>query len=205
MRTRLRVKPSAASLAGRPSVAVAPEPSDLRMSKAVDQMVVDHAHGLHVRINDRRTDEGETTALQITAQGVGSSGASRDIPYGSPAVLDRAALDEAPLVSVEGSELFLKLEKRLGIPDRRFNLGPVANDPRIRKQRRDLPLVVAGDLPRVEPVEGAPVGVPLAEDRAPAQPRLGTLENEKLEKDVIVVQGNAPLLVVVGDVERVGA
>jgi len=29
--------------------------SDLRMSKAVDQMVVDHPHGLHVRIHDLRT------------------------------------------------------------------------------------------------------------------------------------------------------
>src|SRR5438128_2881771 len=101
------------------------------MSKAVDQMVVDHAHGLHVRINDRRTEEGETAALPIAAQGVGLSGASWDFPYGSPAVLDRAAVDEAPLVSVEGSELFLKAEKRLRVLDRRFNFGPVANDPRI--------------------------------------------------------------------------
>src|SRR5260370_638978 len=154
---------------------------------------------------DGQGDEGETTALQIVAHGIGLSSASRDIPYGSPAVLDRAAVDEAPLVGVEASELLLQVEKRLGVLDRRFNLGPVAHDPRICQKRGDLPFVVAGDLPRVEPVERAPVGVPLAQDRAPAQPRLGTLEDEKLKKDAIVVQGNAPLLVVVGDVQRVGA
>ena len=78
-------------------------------------------------------------------------------------------------------------------------------DPRIRKKRRDLPFVVAGDLPRVEPVEGAPVSVPLAQDRAPAQPRLGTVKDEEFEKDAIVVYGNAPFFVVVGDEQRVGA
>src|SRR5882672_1234518 len=34
-------------------------------------MVVDHPDGLHVRIDDRRTGEGEATAPQIVAHGVG--------------------------------------------------------------------------------------------------------------------------------------
>jgi hypothetical protein len=175
------------------------------VSKPVDEIVVDHPDGLHVRIDDRRTGEGEATAPQIVAHGVGLGAASGDIPYGSPGVLDRATVDEAPLVRVEAAELGLDVEKRLGVLDRRFNLGPVAHDPRICQQRRDLPFVVAGDLPRVEPVEGAPVSVPLAQDRVPAQPRLGTVKDEEFEKDAIVVYGNAPFFVVVGDEQRVGA
>ena len=103
---------------GRAVVPVSPEPRDLPMSKAVDEMVIDHAHGLHVRVDDRRTDEGEATALQIVADGVGLGAASGDIPYGSPAVLDRATVDEAPLVRVEAAELRLHVEERLGVPDR---------------------------------------------------------------------------------------
>src|SRR5260370_42448686 len=87
-----------------------PKLEDLTMSKAVDDVVVDHPDGLHVRIDDGRADEGEATALQILAHGVGLSGASGNVPYGSPAVLDRATVDEAPLVRVEAAELRLHVE-----------------------------------------------------------------------------------------------
>jgi len=43
------------------------------------------------------------------------------------------------------------------------------------------------------------------EDRSKAQPRLRTVEDEELEEDAIVVDGNAPFFVVVGDEQRVGA
>jgi hypothetical protein len=69
----------------------------------------------------------------------------------------------------------------------------------------DLPLVVAGDLPWIEPVERATVGVPLAEDGAPAQTRLRSFEDEELEEEAIVVYRDAPFFVVVGDVRRVGS
>src|ERR1051326_239090 len=48
-----------------------PELFDLTISKAADDVIVHHSDGLHVRVDDRRTDEGETTALQILAHGVG--------------------------------------------------------------------------------------------------------------------------------------
>src|SRR2546430_3903680 len=75
------------------------------MSKAVDQMVIDHPDRLHVCIDDRRTHEGKATVLQIVAHGVGLGAARGDIAFGSPAVLDRATVDEAPLVRVEAAEL----------------------------------------------------------------------------------------------------
>src|SRR5256886_10456334 len=156
------------------------------MSKAVDQVVFDPPDRLHVRIDDRRTHEAEATALQILAHGVGLGAARGDIAFGPPAVLDRATVDEAPLVRVEAAELRLHVEERLRVLDRRFNLRSVAHDPRICEQSRDLPFLVASDLPWVELVEGAPVGVSLAQDRAPAQSRLGTLKNEELDRKSVV-------------------
>jgi hypothetical protein len=89
------------------------------VSKPVDEIVVDHPDGLHVRIDDRRTGEGEATAPQIVAHGVGLGAASGDIPYGSPGVLDRATVDEAPLVRVEAAELGLRTRDATGAEYRR--------------------------------------------------------------------------------------
>src|SRR5260370_17488713 len=83
----------------------APELGDLAMSKAVDQMVIDHPDRLHVRIDDRRTHEGEATALQIVAQGGGLGAARGDIAFGSPAVLHRPTVAEAPPVPLHTPQL----------------------------------------------------------------------------------------------------
>ena len=56
---------------------------------------------------------------------------------------------------------------------------------------------------RVEAGEGAPVALALVQDRRPRQPGLRALEHEHLEEVARVARGDAPLLVVVGDVELV--
>lgn len=50
---------------------------DLIMPKAADEMIVDQAGSLHVRVTDGGTDERETTRLQFLAHGVGFRGAGR--------------------------------------------------------------------------------------------------------------------------------
>src|SRR5713226_4072958 len=89
---------------------LSPQLGDLPKSKAVDDVIVDHPDRLHVCVNDCRSDESEATALQIVAHGVGLGAASRDILHGSPAALDRATVDEGPLVRVEAAELRLHVE-----------------------------------------------------------------------------------------------
>ena len=59
------------------------------------------------------------------------------------------------------------------------------------------------DLPRVEPGERPAVVLALAQDGEPAQPGLRAFENQKLEQRAVVVHRHAPLLVVIGEVERV--
>ena len=48
---------------------------------------------------------------------------NRNLANRSPTVLDRAAIDESPLIRVEATEFRLDFEKRLGVLDRRFNLS----------------------------------------------------------------------------------
>ena len=72
-------------------------------------------------------------------------------------------------------------------------------------QRRDLVRVVGGDPGRLEPVESPAEVVALPEDRDPGQAGLEALEDQHLEQRALIVQGHAPFLVVVGDVQRIAA
>src|SRR6266699_2415719 len=119
--------PAGSSEGSTPAVRVpaSPEPGDLPMSKAVDEMVVHHPDSLHVRVDNRRTYEGKTAALEILAHGVRLDGVSGNLPYSSPTILKWATVDEAPLICVEASKLRLDFEKRLGVLDCRFDLRSV--------------------------------------------------------------------------------
>ena len=61
------------------------------------------------------------------------------------------------------------------------------------------------DFGRIEVSEHSAVGVALLQDGGPAKSCLGAFEDEEFEKGVVVVDGDAPLVVVVVDHERVGA
>jgi hypothetical protein len=88
------------------------------MSEAVDDVIVHHSDGLHVRIDDRRTDEGEATALQILAHRIGFSGAGGDVTYGTATISLWATADEAPLICLEAAEFRLHIEERPCVLDR---------------------------------------------------------------------------------------
>ena len=62
-----------------------------------------------------------------------------------------------------------------------------------------------GDRVGIEARERAAVALALVEDGAPAQSRLRAFEREQLEQRGVVVRRHAPLVVVVGDHERLGA
>ena len=65
--------------------------------------------------------------------------------------------------------------------------------------------VMAAHALGVEAEERLPVALALAQDRDPGEPRLRALEAEQLEERAVVVQRDAPLVVVVGLVERIAA
>src|SRR5436190_6083827 len=65
--------------------------------------------------------------------------------------------------------------------------------------------VVARDFCRVEIVKGAAKIIALAQYRDPRQPGLETIEDEFFIERAIVVFGNAPFGVVIGEIKRVFA
>src|SRR5207253_249414 len=81
--------------------------------------------------------------------------------------------------------------------DRALDLRPVADDGRVREQPIVGGLSKARDRGRVEVSEGLAVGIPFAKDRHPAQPRLRALEDQEFKQQAVVVDGDAPLAVVV--------
>jgi len=80
----------------------------------------------------------------------------------------------------------------------------VPDDRGIRYKALDVPLVEGGDPVGVEPLERRTEALALAQDRQPAQTRLEAFEAEPLVEAALVAHGASPLLVVVGEVERVG-
>jgi hypothetical protein len=95
-------------------------------------------------------------------------------------------------------------DRRAGVRDRRFNLAAVPDDRGIRHQTLDVALAERGNAVGVEALEGRPEALALAQDRQPAEAGLEPLEAEPLVEPALVADGAAPLLVVVGEIERVG-
>src|SRR5262249_23716760 len=73
----------------------------------------------------------------------------------------------------------------------------------VREQPLDAAPVEPRDGLRVEFRERLPVVLALAQDRDPGEAGLRALEQEEFEQLAVVVQRNAPLGVVVFDVERI--
>ena len=116
---------------------------------------------------------------------------------------DDLALGEGPDVGVEGARFSLDLNKAFRIGDRRGNLSAMSDDARIRQKGVDSVLVEARDLDRVESREGLAKRLALIEHAFPREPRLKGLEDEQFEELPFVMHRYAPLLVMIGDVERI--
>ena len=105
---------------------------------------------------------------------------------------------ELPDVAVEGTELFLDLQEALGVVDDGLDFASVADDASVRHQAFDVGVGVGGDLHGVEVGEGFAEVLPLVEDGLPGEAGLHALQAEEFELLAVVVDGDAPLVVVVG-------
>src|SRR5436309_3100735 len=134
-----------------------PHAGDLTLAEAAHEVVIDHADGLHVRVDDGGPHEPEATAFQVLAEGIGLVGLRRDVLDGSGAILSRPPVDEAPLIGGETPELVPHAQEGPGVLDRRFDLEPVANDARVAQvllhfagiEARDALGIEAGNYPPV--------------------------------------------------------
>src|SRR5689334_23071362 len=96
--------------------------ADRRMARARDEMVVDEAARLHVRVEDGRAGELEAPLLQLLRQGVGLPAARGDLRDAPPAVPDGLPSHEAPGEGVEGSLLLLQLQEGARVGHRGLDL-----------------------------------------------------------------------------------
>jgi hypothetical protein len=101
--------------------------------------------------------------------------------------------------------LIRKVEHDPGQRHRRLDLGPVADDAGILHQRVLFLVAPAHDFVRIEAVERFAEGRALAQDGDPREAGLEAVQHEFLEHRPVVVFGNAPFLVVIGDVEWIDA
>ena len=106
-------------------------------------------------------------------------------------------------VGVERTEALRDREERHGVADRRVDLGAVPDDPGIGHQPLPVGRVERRDDGRVEAAERGSERLALAQDRRPRQARLERFERQPLEQLGVVVDRPAPLVVVVGDHQRV--
>ena len=90
------------------------------------------------------------------------------------------------------------------VGDRGLDLAAVADDPSVLEQALDFPLLEPCDGVGVELGEGGTEGLALAQDRQPREAGLEALEAESLVVAALVSHRPAPLVVVVGLVERIG-
>src|SRR3970282_1345888 len=164
------------------------------MSKAGNDMIINHANRLHVCIADCRADELELPFPQSLAHHLRLRRVGGELLQVPPSILYRLTADEPPDEGVETAKLLLDSQKRLCILDGRHNLQLVADDPNVRQQGLYLSRIVTRYFLRIKPVEGCPVVLPLLEHSQPRESSLRSLEDEKLEESSIVVLGNPPLL-----------
>src|SRR3954451_24628929 len=84
-----------------------------------------------------------------------------------------------------------------------MDLEPVANDPGVSHEARDVLGGETRDPGGIESGEGLAVPLTLPQDRRPGEASLRSVQQKLLVPAPIVVDRNAPLLVVVGEHQRV--
>ena len=118
-------------------------------------------------------------------------------------VLDRPVGHECPDEGDDRSRVRREGEGRLRVGDGGPDLRAVAHDPGVGHQALDVRVVEAGHKVGIEAPEGGAIAGPLAQDGRPGQPGLRAFEGEHLEQMPLVARRDAPLLVVVGEVEGI--
>src|ERR1041384_1989141 len=106
-------------------------PLNLTITETPHEVVVYHSDGLHMGVNDRRTNETESPTLKVLAERIGFVRSRGNLWHDPPPVKLCLSVNETPAIGVEASELFLDFEERACIPHGGFDLHPVSNDPGI--------------------------------------------------------------------------
>src|SRR5687767_5137602 len=168
-------------------------------ARAAFQMIVHQTHGLHERINRRRSHKRPTPPLQVLAQRDGlrcprklHECVSRQAPRARPRVWF-----PAPEVRRQRSELLADCGSAPGVVDRRFDLAAMTDDSLVAEQSPYVAGVEPRDAVDIEIREGVSEVRTFAENRQPAQTGLESFEADLFEQPPVLGDGNAPFIIVI--------
>lgn len=116
---------------------------------------------------------------------------------------DGTAIDEGPEPARETAVLRGERQERTSVGHDGRELAAMADETRVPHPNLDLCRRKTCDLPGVEAGEDLAVALALAEHRDPRQAGLRPLEGQLLEELPVVVDGHAPLVIMIRDVEGV--
>lgn len=119
----------------------------LRVTVAILGVVHDHARGLHERVANGRSDEGEAGFFQGTAHGFGLRSNRRDFA----AVLEMIDLGYAADKRPEQSHRVLQRQPGRGIAPGGVELQAIAHDAGVEHQRFDLGIGQLGQARCIKP------------------------------------------------------
>ncbi len=166
-------------------------------------MLIDHPDSLHERMADRRPDEPEPSALEVLANGIAVRRRCRDPFEVQRPAAQHLAVRELPDVIAEGAGAVAQLEVAARVGDEGVHLEPISHDAGIAQQALALYGIVAGHRFSIEVVERGTIARALAQDGEPAQARLRALQTQHFEQMTVIMDGHAPLGIMIGDVERI--
>ena len=107
------------------------------------------------------------------------------------------AAHERPDKGVKTAELLLHSYKCTGIGDSALYFQSIAYDTRVEKQRGYFSIREPGDFCCIKFRKGRAIVFALVEDGRPGKARLRAFENQELEQNAIIMDGNAPFMIVV--------
>ena len=163
-------------------------------------MIVNHSGRLHQRVADRRADELKPASLQIAAHRIGFGCPRGHVGHTPPPIQDWFAADETPQVGVEGAEFLAHGEEQLCVLDRGRDFQSVPYDSGVAKQPLEIACTVMRNFFRPKSIERLPIVVSFVQNRGPAQSRLCTFKDQKLEEQSVVVHRDAPFFIMISDV-----
>lgn len=128
------------------------------MAEAIDDMVIDHADGLHQSVTDDGPDEFKSPSAHIRAQGQRFRARVGYLAHVFPVVLYGLTADKGPEIAVETAKCRLDFKKAIRIGDKGPDLEVVADNALVLQQFLDFGLVVAGHPARIESMECPAIG-----------------------------------------------
>ncbi len=150
----------------------------LRVAVAITGVIHDHARGLHQRVANGRSDEGETGFFQAFAHFDGNRRDGRDFAAILEMIDHRLTTDERP----EKRHRVLQRQPGLGIAPGRIELEPVADDPRVEHQLVDFGIAHLRHALHVKAEHDLAIMLAFAQHGDPGKAGLEPFEQKQLEQ-----------------------